>query len=209
MALFDSHPIIPVVVIEDPENAVPLAQALLRGGIGIIEVTFRTAAAAAAIKSIHQQCPDMLVGAGTVVTDAQAELAVTAGAQFALAPGMDPETVRYFKERAIPFIPGVATPSEIQAAYREGCRMMKFFPAGASGGPSYLKAMAAPYRSLGLQFCPTGGVTTANINDYLSLPEVFAVGGTWIATPTQIANGDWSEIETQAKTAREISSHLA
>jgi len=202
MNLLQSHPVIPVVVIEEPSHAIPLAHALLKGGIDIIEVTFRTSAAAEAIHRIRNACPEMLAGAGTVVTAEQARCAADAGAQFALAPGMDADTARYFREREIPFVPGVATPSDVQAAYKEGCKHLKFFPAGASGGPSYLKAMAAPYRSLGLKFCPTGGVTPNNMLDYLAIDSVFAVGGTWIANAEQIQQQDWAVIQEQARAAR-------
>jgi 2-dehydro-3-deoxyphosphogluconate aldolase/(4S)-4-hydroxy-2-oxoglutarate aldolase len=135
------------------------------------------------------------------VTPEQAKIAIDSGSKFGLAPGTDTETIAYFKERDIPFIPGIMTPSDIQAAIKAGCEHLKFFPAGAAGGPKLLKAMAAPYASLGVKFCPTGGVSLDNMNEYLSIPEVFAIGGSWLATKAQISNKDWSTITTQVKQA--------
>lgn len=143
----------------------------------------------------------MQVGAGTVVTHEQAKRAIDAGSKFGLAPGTDPETIAYFKAQGVPFIPGIMTPSDIQAAIKAGCTSLKFFPAGAAGGPELLKAMAAPYVNLGVQFCPTGGVSIDNLNDYLSMPEVFAIGGSWLATKRQIQAKDWATITQQVKEA--------
>ena len=201
MSQLDQFPVIPVIVIDDIADAEPLANALLEGGLNIIEVTFRTAAASGAIEAIANAFPEMLVGAGTVVTPEQAKIAIESGSKFGLAPGTDPETIAYFKERNVPFIPGIMTPSDIQAAIKAGCKHLKFFPAGAAGGPKLLKAMAAPYAKLGVKFCPTGGVSLDNMNDYLSITEVFAIGGSWLATKAQIANKDWSSITAQVKEA--------
>lgn len=201
MSDLHKFPVIPVIVLDRADDAVPLAEALLAGGLSIIEVTFRTAAAAESIERITRAFPEMQVGAGTVVTPEQAKRAIDAGSQFGLAPGTDPETIAYFRERSVPFIPGVMTPTDIQSAVKAGCTSLKFFPAGAAGGPKLLKAMAAPYASLGVKFCPTGGVTLDNMVDYLSMPEVFAVGGTWLATKPQIQNGEWSTITQQVKDA--------
>lgn len=201
MPQLDPFPVIPVIVIDDVTDAKPLANALLQGGLNIIEVTFRTAAAAGAIEAIANEFPEMLVGAGTVVTPEQAKIAIESGSKFGLAPGTDPETIAYFKERNVPFIPGIMTPSDIQTAIKAGCEHLKFFPAGAAGGPKLLKAMAAPYSNLGIKFCPTGGVSLDNMNDYLSMPEVFAIGGSWLATKAQIAAKDWGKITTQVKDA--------
>ncbi len=201
MPQLDQFPVIPVIVIDDVTDAKPLANALLQGGLNIIEVTFRTAAAAGAIEAIANEFPEMLVGAGTVVTPEQAKIAIESGSKFGLAPGTDPETIAYFKERNVPFIPGIMTPSDIQTAIKAGCEHLKFFPAGAAGGPKLLKAMAAPYSNLGIKFCPTGGVSLDNMNDYLSMPEVFAIGGSWLATKAQIAAKDWGKITTQVKDA--------
>jgi 2-dehydro-3-deoxyphosphogluconate aldolase/(4S)-4-hydroxy-2-oxoglutarate aldolase len=201
MLALDQFPVIPVIVIDDVADAKPLASALLEGGLNIIEVTFRTSAAAGAIESIANAFPEMLVGAGTVVTLEQAKIAIDSGSKFGLAPGTDPETIAYFRERGIPFIPGIMTPSDIQAAIKAGCEHLKFFPAGAAGGPKLLKAMVAPYANMGVKFCPTGGVSLDNMNEYLSIPEVFAIGGSWLATKAQIANKDWSAITAQVKQA--------
>ena len=201
MSNLHTFPVIPVIVIDDANDAEPLAEALLKGGLNIIEVTFRTAAAPDAIERIAKAFPEMMVGAGTVVTLEQARRAVDVGSRFGLAPGTDPETIEYFQQRNIPFVPGVMTPSDIQAAVKAGCTSLKFFPAGAAGGPTLLKAMSAPYASLGVKFCPTGGVSLENMNEYLSMPEVFAIGGSWLATKAQIAGKDWSAITRQVEEA--------
>lgn len=208
MSQLDQFPVIPVIVIDHVADAKPLANALLEGGLNIIEVTFRTAAAAGAIEVIANEFPEMLVGAGTVVTLEQAKIAIDSGSQFGLAPGTDPETIAYFKERTIPFIPGIMTPSDIQSAIKAGCRYLKFFPAGAAGGPKLLQAMAAPYSNLGIKLCPTGGVSLDNMNDYLSIPEVFAIGGSWLATKAQIASKDWKTITAQVKEALDKASSV-
>ncbi|MDQ8205966.1 bifunctional 4-hydroxy-2-oxoglutarate aldolase/2-dehydro-3-deoxy-phosphogluconate aldolase [Coraliomargarita sp. SDUM461003] len=201
MSDLHKFPVIPVIVLDDANDAEPLAEALLAGGLNIIEVTFRTAAAAESIERIAKAFPEMQVGAGTVVTPEQAKRAIDAGSKFGLAPGTDPETIADFKQQGVPFIPGIMTPSDIQAAVKAGCTSLKFFPAGAAGGPKLLKAMAAPYANLGIKFCPTGGVTLDNMNDYLSLPEVFAIGGTWLATKAQIQAKEWGTITQQVKDA--------
>jgi 2-dehydro-3-deoxyphosphogluconate aldolase/(4S)-4-hydroxy-2-oxoglutarate aldolase len=195
------RPIIPVIVIEDAADAVPLADALLAGGMDVIEITFRTAAAADAIRAIRQARPDMLVGAGTVVTTEQADRALAAGVSFGLAPGLNPRTVKTFQDAGTLFIPGVMSPSEIEQGLEFGCKLLKFFPAGAAGGVPMLKALGGPYASQGLQFCPTGGINLENMNDYLSLPIVSAIGGSWLATKQQIADKDWERITNQAKAA--------
>jgi 2-dehydro-3-deoxyphosphogluconate aldolase/(4S)-4-hydroxy-2-oxoglutarate aldolase len=201
MSQLDQFPVIPVIVIDDVADAEPLANAVLEGGLTIIEVTLRTASAAAAIETIANAFPEILVGAGTVVTPEQAKIAIESGSKFGLAPGTDPETIAYFKERNVPFIPGIMTPTDIQSAIKSGCQHLKFFPAGAAGGPKLLKAMAAPYAKLGVKFCPTGGVSFDNMNDYLAMPEVFAIGGSWLATQAQIQAKDWGTITTQVKDA--------
>jgi len=193
--------VIPVIVIEDEHHAEPLAEALLEGGLDVIEVTFRTTAAAGALVRIIRAFPDMLVGAGTVVTREQAQQCIDLGVSFGVAPGFNPETLRLFQASNVPFIPGVLSPSEIEAAFGHGCSLLKFFPAGAAGGPAMLRALAAPYAPLGVRFCPTGGVTPDNMSEYLSLPEVFAVGGSWIASKRQIAEEQWSVITRQAREA--------
>ena len=198
---FDQHPVIPVIVLDNADHALPTAHALLEGGIRIIEITFRTDAAAESIRRIAEDCPEMCVGAGTVVTPDQAKNAIDNGSQFGLAPGCDPETLAIFGKQSLPFVPGIMTPSDIQKAYALGCTRMKFFPAGAAGGPSMLKSMSAPYLNLGIKFCPTGGVSVDNMLDYLSLPQVFAVGGSWIATRNLIQQKNWSAITERAAAA--------
>lgn len=195
------RPVIPVIVIEDEDDAEPLAEALLEGGLDVIEVTFRTVAAPAALGRIIARFPEMLVGAGTVVTQEQAQRCLDLGVSFGVAPGFNPETVRLFQGGGVPFIPGVLSPSEIEAAYGHGCTLLKFFPAGAAGGPKMLRALAGPYGSLGVRFCPTGGVSVDNMNEYLSLPQVFAVGGSWLASKRQIAEKQWAVITRQTREA--------
>lgn len=201
LEMLSSRPIVPVIEINNPDDAVPLAKALIAGGIDVIEVTFRTDAAGAAITAIREQVPDMLVGAGTVVTEEQTKRALELGVAFGVAPGLNPRTIAAFKSAEIPFLPGVATPTEIETALSLGCTALKFFPAGPSGGIGMLKALSAPYASLGVRFCPTGGVNLDNISDYLSLPTVAAIGGSWIATKQHIEDGDWSGITARAADA--------
>lgn len=198
---FDKHPVVPVIVLDDANDAIPLAEALLAGGINIIEITFRTAAAAESISRIAKSLPEMNVGAGTVVTPDNAQRAYDSGSQFALAPGFDADTVSFFQQKDVPFIPGIMTPTDLQAAYKAGCTFMKFFPAEAAGGISMLKNITAPYQNLGIKFCPTGGLNLENMTDYLALDQVFAIGGSWIATRKQIADKDWSTISQQAAEA--------
>ena len=194
-------PVIPVIVLDDAAHAEPLAEALLEGGLKIIEITFRTDAAAESIRRIATAFPEMQVGAGTVVSLDQAKLAIDSGSTFGLAPGTDPETIAYFKERSVPFVPGIMTPSDIQAAIRAGAKSLKFFPAGAAGGPKLLKSLAAPYKNFGIKFCPTGGISLENMRDYLQMEEVFAIGGSWLATADQIRANDWKTITQQVKDA--------
>jgi 2-dehydro-3-deoxyphosphogluconate aldolase / (4S)-4-hydroxy-2-oxoglutarate aldolase len=204
------RPVIPVIVIEDENDAEPLAEALLAGGLDVIEVTLRTAAGLAALARIRRSFPEMLVGAGTVVTRQQAQQCVDLGVSFAVAPGFNPETLRQFAQNGVPFLPGVLSPSEIESAYGHGCSLLKFFPAEAAGGLTMLRALAGPYGPLGIRFCPTGGVSLENMKEYLSLPEVFAVGGSWLASKRQIAEKQWPLITRQTREtlsrAREVSS---
>jgi 2-dehydro-3-deoxyphosphogluconate aldolase/(4S)-4-hydroxy-2-oxoglutarate aldolase len=195
------RPLVPVIVIDDAEDAEPLAEALLEGGLDVIEVTFRTAAAADALSRILRRFPEMLAGAGTVVTPEQARRCLELGVAFGIAPGMNPETVRRFHEAGVPFLPGVMSPSDIERAYAEGCKLLKFFPAEAAGGVKMLKAMGQPYESLGIRFCPTGGISLDNMKDYLAVPQVFAVGGSWLASKKQIADKQWPAIAAQTREA--------
>ncbi len=195
------RPVIPVIVIDDANDAEPLAEALLEGGMDVIEVTCRTAAAPEALARIKKAFPDMLLGAGTVVTPDQAKMCIDTGVGFGLAPGLNPDTVRFFQQNDTLFIPGIMTPSEIEQGLALGCRMLKFFPAGAAGGVNMLKNLGAPYASFGVRFCPTGGLNLANMNDYLSMPIVSAIGGSWLATKQQIADKQWGLITEQVKAA--------
>lgn len=195
------RPVIPVIVIDDANDAEPLAEALLEGGMDVVEVTCRTPDAPEALARIKKAFPEMLVGAGTVVTRDQAQMCIDTGVDFGLAPGLNPDTVTFFQASETLFIPGIMTPSEIEQGLALGCRMLKFFPAGAAGGVKMLKNLAAPYSPLGVRFCPTGGLNLDNMNDYLSLPFVSAIGGSWLATRQQIADNQWDIITAQAKNA--------
>ena len=202
------QPVIPVIVIEDANHAKPLAEALLKGGMNVIEVTFRTAAAGEAIERIRKAFPEMLVGAGTVITTEQADRAINAGISFGVAPGLNPEIVKYFQSKEVLFAPGVMTPSEIEQGLSLDCKLLKFFPAGALGGVKMLKALGGPYASQGVQFCPAGGVNLDNMNDYLSLQTVSTVGGSWLATKQQIADNQWGTITRQVKDALKRSNEV-
>jgi 2-dehydro-3-deoxyphosphogluconate aldolase/(4S)-4-hydroxy-2-oxoglutarate aldolase len=191
--------VVPVVIVDDAAWAEPLAAALLAGGLPVAEVTFRTDAAADAIAAIRRTHPDVLVGAGTVLDVATVNRALEAGASFIVAPGFNPEVVDACLARAMPVIPGVATPTEIEAGLARGLRLLKLFPAEALGGRRYLTAIAAPYR--GVRFMPTGGVNPDNLADYLALPQVAACGGTWIATTAAMRAGRWAQITALAAEA--------
>ncbi|MDO4939134.1 MAG: bifunctional 4-hydroxy-2-oxoglutarate aldolase/2-dehydro-3-deoxy-phosphogluconate aldolase [Lachnospiraceae bacterium] len=184
--------IIPVVVIEDVKNAVPAAQAILAGGIGVMEITFRTDAAADSIRAVKDACPDMLVGAGTVTTLEQCRKALECGAQFIVSPGYDEEIVKYCVDHDIAVTPGCVTPTEIMAAMKQGLRVLKFFPAGVYGGLKAIKALSAPFA--GVRFIPTGGINAENLREYLDFPGVFAVGGTWICTKKDVSEGNFEKI---------------
>lgn len=192
--------ILPVVVLDAARDAAPLADALLRGGLRSAEVTFRTDAAAEAIRVMSER-PDLLVGAGTVLTPDQVDRAVEAGARFVVTPGFSPAVVRRCQELGVPVFPGVATGTEIQMALDAGLDTVKFFPAEQLGGVGMIKALAAPFRSV--RFIPTGGVNTANLADYLALPAVLAVGGTWMVAPDLIAAGRWDEVAARTAAAVE------
>ena len=181
--------VIPVVEIPRPEDAVPLARALAGAGLPSAEITFRTAGAADAIAAIVAAVPDFLVGAGTVLTVNQAEEALAAGAAFLVSPGLDAGLVRYAQERGVPMLPGVCTPTEIMMALAHGISVVKWFPAEASGGVAYLKAVAAAFGQV--RFVPTGGVGPGNLAAYLSLPQVAACGGSWMVAKALIAAGDY------------------
>lgn len=194
--------LVPVIKIDRPEDAVPLARALLEGGLGCAEITFRTAAAAEAIRQIAREVPELLVGAGTVLNVAQAQQAADAGAKFLVSPGFDPAVVDWSRERGVLMLPGVATPTEVQMALARGLRLLKFFPAEEAGGVRMLKALHGPYQDV--RFMPTGGIKPANLPEYLALPNVVACGGSWMATAELIAAGRFDEITRLSAEARAV-----
>jgi len=193
--------VVPVIALDDAAAAIPLADALLEGGLPVAEITFRTAAARDTLAAIAEARPEIHVGAGTVLTEEQVDMAVDASAQFALAPGLDPVVLDHAASRSLPFAPGIMTPSDLQIALRAKVPMVKFFPAMPAGGPKMLKSIAAPYAHTGIGFNPTGGVTIDNLGDWLAIPEVRAVGGTWIASKGDIAAGNWPTITENARVA--------
>ena len=196
--------VIPVIVIEDASKAVPLARALVDGGLNVLEVTFRTAAAAESIAAIRREVPEAIVGAGTVITPEMAKAAKDAGAVFGVAPGFDPAVMAAAKEIGLPFIPGIATASELSQALTAGAPMVKFFPAEAAGGVKMIKNLLGAFRFTGVKFMPTGGINLSNIKDYFAVPEVVACGGTWIVPKDAVASGDWATITRLAKEASAI-----
>ena len=200
--------IIPVIVIEDLEKAVPLAQALVKGGLPVLEVTFRTACAAEVIAKIKAEVPGAVLGAGTVLTKEQLLKAKAAGATFAVAPGFDPEIVKTAAAEGLPFCPGIATASELSQALALGCKMVKFFPADSAGGVKYIKDLLGAFRWTGVKFMPTGGVKLANVADYLAVPEIVCCGGTWIVPKDAVKANDWAAIEKLAKDAAELVAKL-
>ncbi len=194
--------IIPVVVLEDAKDAKPLGEALMKGGLPAAEVTFRTDAAEEAIKIMSKEFPDMLVGAGTVLTCEQADRAVAAGAKFIVAPGFNPTVVKHCIEKGYPVAPGVQTPSEMEQAMELGLDFVKFFPAEPAGGLPMIKAVAAPYTNL--TFMPTGGINKDNVRDYLGFKKIVACGGTWMVKNDLIKSGDFAKIEEMTREAAEI-----
>ncbi len=193
--------VVAVLVVDRVEDAVPLASALLDGGVDIMELTLRTPAAIDALRAVKANVPQMLAGVGTILTVDQVHQVVNAGAAFGVAPGTNANVVRAAQAAGLPFMPGIVTPSDIEQALECDCRELKFFPAEPSGGLSYLKNIAAPYAHLNVRYIPLGGLTLANARNYLEDPQVLAVGGSWIAKREQIERREW---ETIAKNAREI-----
>lgn len=194
--------VVPVVVLEDEKAAVPLAKALVQGGLPCAEVTFRTEAAAESIRLMSEAYPDMLVGAGTVLTTEQVDLAVKSGAKFIVSPGFDPEVVDYCLEKNIPVLPGCITPSEVAQAVKRGLKVVKFFPAEQAGGIAMIKAMAAPYYNV--KFMPTGGISPKNLKDYLSCDKILCCGGSWMVKGDMIKNGEFDKIQMLVKEAKEL-----
>ena len=193
--------IIPVIVIEDEEKAVPLAQALVKGGLPVLEVTFRTKAAAGSIARIKAEVPGAILGAGTLLTPQMVKDAKAAGAVFGVAPGFDPAVIAAAKEVGLPMVPGIATASELSQALTAGVPMVKFFPAEVAGGVKMIKNLLGAFRFTGVKFMPTGGINLANVRDYLAVPEIVACGGTWIVPKDALAAGDYAAIEKLAADA--------
>lgn len=193
--------VLPVITIEDAAFAVPLARALAAGGIRAAEITFRTAAAEESIRRIAAEVPDVLVGAGTLLTPEQVRKAKEAGAAFAVAPGCSRETINAANDVGLPFAPGVMTPSDVERALLLGCRVLKFFPAESAGGLPHLKNLYAPYKSTGVRFMPTGGIDVAKAREYLAFPGVVAVGGSWLTKALVGPSPNWSAITEAASAA--------
>ena len=193
--------IVPVVVLEDAKDAVPTAKAMVAGDIDVMEITFRTAAAADSIKAVAENCPDMLVGAGTVLNLEQCKLAVEMGAKFIVSPGFDRDVVAYCLENGISVTPGCVTPTEITAAVNMGLKVVKFFPANVYGGLNAMKNLSAPF--VGVKFIPTGGVNAGNIREYIDSPFIHAVGGSWVCPKADIAAGSFEKITALCAEARQ------
>ena len=199
---FQKFGVVPVVVLEDTKDAAPLAKALVEGGLPCAEVTFRTEAAEASIRLMAEQYPEMLIGAGTVLTKEQVDAAVKASAKFIVSPGFDPEIVDYCLEKEIPVLPGCISPSEVAQAVKRGLNIVKFFPAEAAGGLAMIKAMAAPYTSL--KFMPTGGINAKNLEEYLSCDKILCCGGSWMVKGDMVKAGEFDKIREMTKEARQL-----
>ena len=202
-SVLNVSPVIPVVTLDDPQHAVPVAQALADGGIRIIELTLRTESALTSLKLIANEVPDILVGAGTILTAGQADAALAAGAEFLVSPGVTPSLLGHMVALDVPVLPGVATVGEVMAVLESGLDTMKFFPAGPAGGPAYLAAIGAPIPNV--QFCPTGSISLATAPEYLKLPNVSCVGGSWLTPRSAVARGDWAQITALAREAAGVS----
>ena len=198
-SLLSRVPVVPVVVVDDPAHAVPVARALVAGGLPVIELTLRTPVALDAIRAIASEVPEILVGAGTIVTPGQAKEALDAGAQFLVSPGSTPSLLGAMADTGLPFLPGTATVSEVLAVLEAGYTELKFFPAEASGGAAFLKSIAGPVPAA--RFCPTGGITSATAPSYLALPNVGCVGGSWLTPADALASGDWGRVTELARAA--------
>ena len=201
--------ILSAAVIDDPAHAVPLARALLAGGLDVMEVTFRNAHAAECIRRIRAEVPAMMVGAGTLLTPAQVDEARAAGAAFGVTPGFNPTIVRHAVASGFTLAPGVLTPGEMEQSLELGCPTVKFFPAAAAGGPDFIKAIAAPYAHTPLRIVPLGGIGEHNLAAYLALPLVVAIGGSWLTDRKLAAAGQWTEITSMTRRAVALSSSLS
>ena len=193
--------IVPVLVLNDLTSGLKMCEVLAECGLPAAEITFRTQAAESVIKAASERFPDLYLGAGTILNTADLERAFAAGAKFAVAPGFNPTVVKAAVDKGYAFAPGICTPSELEQAHELGCKFLKFFPAEAAGGMTMLKSLIAPYKHLGICFMPTGGVTTANVMNYLSLKEVVAVGGTWLGKTDDITAGNWDKIRETVQAA--------
>lgn len=196
--------VVAVLVVDDAADAVPLANALLAGGVDCMELTLRTPAAMDALRRIRENAPDMMAGVGTVLSPAQVQEAVAAGAVFGVAPGMNPRVVAAAQAAGLPFAPGVCTPSDVELAVEAGCRLLKFFPAEPCGGLAYLLSIAAPFAHLGVRFIPLGGIGADNAEHYLAKPCIHALGGSWIAPREAIQRKDWAAITRNAREAADF-----
>lgn len=201
---FEYAGVIPVIAIDHAEDALPLADALLEGGLPLAEITFRTSAAAEVIARIQQQRPEILVGAGTLLDAESVAIASQSGAAFGLAPGIDSRVLDAALQHDMPFAPGIMTPSDLSLAAHYGVKVAKFFPAGIAGGPNALQGISAPFSHLGMRFIPTGGISEQTLADWLRLPTVLAVGGSWIARSEDIRAGNFRQITRNAQAARAI-----
>lgn len=208
LAKLRQQKIIAVVVIDDAEAAVPLARALLAGGVSVVELALRTPAAFEALRCIREHLPEMVIGLGTVISVDQVQEAVASGAAFGVAPGLNPKVVLAAQAAGLPFAPGIVTPSDIECAMELGCKLLKFFPAEPSGGLEYLNAMNGPYAHLGLEYMPLGGLDERNFIRYLEQKNIPAVGGSWIASRALIRQKDWDGIRTNAGRAVELAATL-
>ena len=203
---FYDYAVVPVVVLNNADDAIPLADALIKGGLPCAEVTFRTDAAEESIRRICESFPDMLVGAGTVLTTKQVERAYKAGAKFIVSPGFDPEIIDYCISIGLPVLPGCITPSEIAQAVKRGLKVVKFFPAEQSGGVAMIKAMAAPYSMV--KFMPTGGISTKNLADYLSCDKILCCGGSWMVKEDLIRSGSFDKITDMTREATALAKSI-
>ena len=202
MKRLEAAGVVPVVVLDDAANAVPTAKALLAGGIDVMEITFRTAAAGDSIRAVAESCPEMLVGAGTVLTIDQVDRAVAAGAKFIVSPGFDPEIVDYCLSKDILVLPGCITPSEVAQGVKRGLKVLKFFPAEQAGGLAMIKAMAAPYTNV--KFMPTGGISAKDLAEYLSFGKIAACGGSWMVKADLVDNKEYDKIAEMTKEAVDL-----
>jgi len=196
--------VVAVVTVENPDDAGPIARALLDGGVGAIELTFRTARAVDAIRRIRAEVPEILAGAGTLLDRAQVHAALEAGAHFGVAPGCNPATIAAARECGLPFAPGVMTPTDMEIALGQGCRVLKYFPAIHLAGPSALETMAAPFAHLGVRFVPLGGINLASLPQWLASPAVLCVGGSWLAPRDVIQRRDWTTLRRNAELAAHV-----